>query len=253
MTSVGIVFFVIAGLYTTSIGCTIAMRHRGKSPPRGTTALSDVVEGLRYMRQERLVLGLIAMSFVPMTFGFTVTFLMPAFNADVIGGGPEDLGLLMTGAGIGALTGSLGLARAGDIRGKGRVLFAAGYLWAVFVTAFALTESMPTALLFGAASGLAGSVMGSLNMSVVQLALPDAIRGRVMSIMMMTHGFMPIAIMPISAIAELVGIHTALVIAGICLALSMVLIRWWIPELAKIDTGHRVEPSSVGALDPRPR
>jgi MFS family permease len=253
MTSVGIVFFVIAGLYTASIGCTIAMRHRGKSPSRGTSALSDVVEGLRYMRQERLVLGLIAMSFVPMTFGFTVTFLMPAFNADVIGGGPEDLGLLMTGAGIGALAGSLGLARAGDIRGKGRVLFVAGYLWAVFVTAFALTESMPTALLFGAASGLAGSVMGSLNMSVVQLALPDAIRGRVMSIMMMTHGFMPIAVMPISAIAELVGIHAALVIAGLCLAVSMVLIRWWIPELAKIDTGHRIDPAGAGALDPRTR
>jgi hypothetical protein len=60
--------------------------------------------------------------------------------------------------------------------------------------------------------------------------------------MMMTHGFMPIAIMPISATAELVGIHTALVIAGGCLALSMAAIRWWIPELAKIDTGHKIEP-----------
>jgi len=238
---VGIVFFLIAALYAISIGCTVAMRHRGKSPSRGTTAISDVVEGFRYMQRERLVLGLLVMGFVPMTFGFTVTFLMPAFNADVIGGGPEDLGLLMTSVGFGALAGSLALARAGDISGKGRVLFVTGYLWAIFVTAFALTESLPAAMLFGAASGLVGSVMGSLNMSVVQLGLPDAIRGRVMSIMMMAHGFMPLGIMPISAIAEIVGIHTALVVAGILLAASVALIRWWIPELARIDTGHRVE------------
>ena len=239
---VGIVFFVIAALYAASIVCTMAMRHRGKSPSRGTTALSDVAEGFRYMRRERLVRGLIAMSFVPMTFGFAVTFLMPAFNADVIRGGPDDLGLLMTSAGIGALAGSLVLARAGDIGGKGRVLFVTGYLWAVFVIAFALSESMPTALLFGALSGFFGALMGSLNMSVVQLALPDAIRGRVMSIMMMTHGFMPIGIMPISAIAEVVGIHSALVAAGVLLAASMGVIRRWIPELARIDTGHRIEP-----------
>lgn len=239
--SVGIVFFIIAALYAASILCTSLMHHRGKSPARGTSALADLREGIAYMRRERLVLGLIVMGFVPMTFGFTVTFLMPAFNADVIGGGPDDLGLLLTAAGAGALTGSLGLARAGDFPGKGRVLFLAGYLWGLFVVAFALSNSLPLAMLFAAGSGFVGAVMGSLNMSVVQLALPDAIRGRVMSIMMMTHGFMPIAIMPISGAAEHIGIHEALTIAGICLGISMVALRWWLPELARIDRGHRNE------------
>jgi MFS family permease len=168
---------------------------------------------------------------------------MPAFNADVIGGGPENLGLLMSSAGLGALVGSLALARAGDIGGKGRVLFVAGYFWAAFVIAFALTRTTPTAMVFAAASGLAGALLGSLNMSVVQLSLPDEIRGRVMSIMMMAQGFMPFGIMPISGIAELVGIHPALLVAGVMLALSMAAIRWWIPELAQIDTGHRIEPA----------
>ena len=200
-----------------------------------------MVEGLTWMRRERLVLGLIVMGFVPMTFGFTVTFLMPAFNADVIHGGPEDLGLLMTAAGAGALAGSLGLARAGDFARKGRVLFVTGYLWAAFVVAFALSDALLPALLFAAASGLVGSILGSLNMSVVQLAMPDAMRGRVMSIMMMTHGFMPLAIMPISGAAERIGIHEALTLAGICLGFSMLALRLWLPELARIDRGHRPE------------
>ena len=238
-TGVGIVFFVIAGLYAVSAGTTALMRHRGRSADRGTTALADVFEGFRYMKQERLVLGLLVMGFVPMTFGFSVTFLMPAFNADVIGGGPEALGLLMTSAGAGALLGSLLLARAGDIGGKGRVLFIAGYFWAFCVAAFALTKNMPAALLFAAASGLAGAIMGSLNMSIIQLALPDAIRGRIMAIMMMAHGFMPLGILPISAIAELVGIDTALLLAGGLLAISIIALRLWIPGLARIDTGHQ--------------
>ncbi|MBX3705817.1 MAG: MFS transporter [Pseudomonadales bacterium] len=238
-TGAGIVFFVIAGLYVASVVCTALMRHRALASSRGTSALADIKEGFRYMRDERLVLGLLVMGFVPMTFGFSVTFLMPAFNADVIGGGPEDLGLLMTSVGAGALLGSLALARAGDIGGKGRVLFIAGYLWAFCVCAFALSGTLVGALLFGAASGLAGSVMGSLNMSVIQLALPDAIRGRVMAIMMMAHGFMPIGILPVSAIAERIGIDTALLVAGTLLLVSVAAIRLWIPGLARIDTGHR--------------
>jgi MFS family permease len=238
--AVGVVFFIIAALYTVSVACTVLMRYHGQSPARGTTALSDVAEGFRYMKSERIVQGLLAMGFVPMSFGFAVTFLMPAFNADVIGGGPDDLGMLMTAAGVGALAGSLVLARAGDIGGKGRVLFAAGYLWAVFVIAFALTNAMYTAMVFAALAGFVGALMGSLNMSVVQLALPDEIRGRVMSIMMMTNGFMPLAIMPISALAEVSGIHVALLVAGGLLGISMLAIARWRPELSRIDTGHRV-------------
>ncbi|MEZ5557653.1 MAG: MFS transporter [Pseudomonadales bacterium] len=246
---VGIVFFVIATLYAVSVACTALIRHQGQAITRTTSPFNDIVEGFRYMRDERIVLGLLVMGFVPMTFGFAVTFLMPAFNADVIHGGPDTLGLLMTAAGVGALGGSLALARAGDIGGKGRVLFIAGYLWAIFVAAFALSDTLAAALLFGAASGLAGAVMGSLNMSVVQLALPDEIRGRVMSIMMMAMGFMPVGIMPISATAEFVGIDTALLLAGVMLALSLLLIRIWIPQLARIDSGHENRRQGITGAD----
>ena len=190
------------------------------------------------MREERIVLGLLVMGFVPMTFGFSVTFLMPAFNADIILGGPDTLGLLMTAAGAGALGGSLLLARAGDIGGKGRVMFYAGFLWAIFIAAFALSGNLIAAMFFAAVTGLFGAVMGSLNMSVIQIALPDEIRGRVMAIMMMAHGFMPLGIIPISAVAESWGIDLALLLGAVLLALSLLLLRLWIPELAAIDKGH---------------
>ena len=235
---VGIVIFAVAGLYFVSVICTALIHYQGNPHQKGTRPLDDIVEGFRFMREQRIVLGLLVMGFVPMTFGFSVTFLMPAFNADIILGGPETLGLLMTGAGAGALAGSLILARAGDIGGKGRVMFYTGFLWAVFVVIFALSTNLLTAMLFAAISGLFGAIMGSLNMSLVQVALPDEIRGRVMAIMMMAHGFMPLGIIPISAIAENYGIDMALILAGILLASSLFLLRVWIPELATIDRGH---------------
>ncbi len=242
---VGIVIFHVALLYLISVICTALIHYQGNPHHQGASPLDDVVEGFRFMRSERIVLGMLVMGFVPMTFGFSVTFLMPAFNADIIHGGPDTLGLLMTAAGAGALGGSLLLARAGDIGSKGRVMFYAGFLWAIFVGAFALSGNLLAAMFFGAVSGLFGAVMGSLNMSVIQIALPDHIRGRVMAIMMMAHGFMPLGIIPISAVAENQGIDLALLLAGVLMAGSLLLIRLWIPELARIDRGHEA-PSDTG-------
>ena len=247
MAGVGLVFYVIAGLSLVSVVCTALLRYRGDPTHTGATTVgADVREGFRYMKTERVVLGLLLVGLVPMTFGFVPTFLMPAFNADVIGGGPDDLGLLMAAMGVGALSGSLLLARLGDMRGKGRVMFVATYVWAVFLAAFALSESLFAAMLVGAVVGLAGSLMGSLNMSIVQLAVRPEIRGRVMAIMMMSHGLSPLGLIPISAAAEFVGIEVAILGSAVLLAASMALLGALFPELRRIDQGHGREDASAG-------
>ena len=238
-TGVGIVYYVIGGLYTASIVATSMMRYRRISRrQRDTGILTDVGEGFRYMKGQRLVVGLLIMGLGPMTFGFSSQMLLPAFNADAIGGGPQDLGLILTAMGAGALAGSLTLARLGDISRKGRVLFAAAYLWAMSLAAFALSTTTILAMFLGLFTGLFGSIMGSLNMSIVQLAVRPDIRGRVMSISMMTHALTPLGVIPISAAAEFVGIETGLLISAALLALTTALLGKAYPELRQIDKGH---------------
>ena len=212
--------------------------------------LEDIAEGFRYMRQERVILGLLIMGFLPMTFGFTAMFLLPVFNADVIGGGPDDLSLLVAAMGAGALAGSLALARLGDIGGKGRVLFLTSYLWAAFLVLFAISQTLWLAMVFGLFTGLFGSVMGSLNMSVVQLAIRPEIRGRVMAIMWMAHGLMPIGIIPISWLAEALSIDIALLVSAFLLAITMALLGVIYPELKAIDKGHGAEDSVTDTVGP---
>lgn len=238
-TGVGLVFYVIAAMYLVSVAAT-AMLHYTGDPRADTNAgmLEDIAEGFRYMGQERIILGLLVMGIVPFMFGFAPTFLAPAFNKEVIDGGPETLGYLMTAFGVGSLIGALTLARLGDIGGKGKVLFAATYIWAVGVAAFALSPGLVAAMIFGIFIGVFSSLVGSLNMSVVTLAIKPEIRGRVMAIMMMTHGIMPLGMFPVAAAAEFIGIDVALLLSAVLLAVSMAAIGWWFPELKKINKGH---------------
>jgi hypothetical protein len=77
-----------------------------------------MMDGLRYVRANPPVFGFILLSIVPFLFGMPLNTLLPAFNEDILGGGPDDLGLLMSAMGVGAILGSLMLASMGDLRGK---------------------------------------------------------------------------------------------------------------------------------------
>ena len=128
------------------------------------------------------------------------------------------------------------------------MLFVAAYLWAVAIVGFSLSGVLAIAMLFGLFTGAFSSVMGSLNMSVVQLVVRPEIRGRVMAINMMTHGLMPLLFLPISALAEWLGIAAALFASGVLLAATMLATGRLFPELLRIDKGH-----STDALRPAAR
>jgi MFS family permease len=235
----GVVFFVIAVLYLCAVLATAQLHYSGAPAFRdGATMMGDVAEGFRYMRDEKLILGLLIMGFVPMTFGFAISFLLPAFNQDVIGGGPQDLGLLMTSMGAGALLGSLILARLGDVGSKGRILFFTAYVWALLMAGFALSDRLWLAMMLGGATSIFSALYGSLNMSIIQLTVQPHIRGRVMSINMMAMGLMPIGVIPVSAAAEFIGIHFALLMSAGLLAVSMLVLGILFPDIRRIDKGY---------------
>ena len=80
------------------------------------------------------------LGFVPLTFGFSVTFLAPVFNQEALAGNASTLSLLLSATGIGALAGSLILARLGNIEEKGKLMFRTGYLWAVSICLFSTAQ-----------------------------------------------------------------------------------------------------------------
>jgi len=183
--------------------------------------------------------GLILLSIVPFLFGLSINTLLPAYNTDILKGGPDDLGLLMTGMGGGAIIGSLALAKMGEFRHKGRWLFITGILWGAGVAWFANANTMFWALGGVAFVGLLSAINMSMNRSVVQLQVSQEMRGRVMSIDMMSHGLMPLGLLPISWIAENYDVQLGLTVSGAVLA-GLTAILWLIlKRVRRIDKGFK--------------
>ena len=236
---VGIVYIVIAVLYFVSATSILLVRTPGKASVRpGGRALADIRQAWRFVLRSELLLGLIILSIIPFLWGMGVSTLMPAFNQDVLGGGPDDLGLLVGAMGVGAIIGSLWLARMSQMGNKGLAMYALSGLWAVAIVLFALSTSLWTAMLTVALVGLCSSIFMSMNRSLIQLAVTPEMRGRVMSIDMMSHGLMPLGIIPISFIAEYKSIEFALVFSAILLAASTLLLAVLMPALGRIDKGY---------------
>lgn len=236
---VGWVYVVITALYFFSGSSVLLITHSGEpTQPAKNSALQDTLEGLRYVINSPIVGGLILLSILPFLFGLSINTLLPAFNTDVLLAGPDTLGLLMTGMGIGAIVGSLVLAKLSGLRRKGRWLIATNLLWGLSVALFGLTETFLWAFLMISFMGFVSAINMSMNRSLVQLQVDQHMRGRIMSIDLMSHGLMPIGVLPIGYIAEHVSVAAALVTSGGILILTTVIAALALPAVRRIDTGY---------------
>ena len=119
-------------------------------------------------------------------------------------------------------------------------MFQAAGGWAVAIALFALTENLYIAMFVGAFTAFFYSLFGSLNMSVTQMATPQHIRGRVMSLTLMIHGLMPLGAIPVGVMAEFVGIKAAFLFGAAMMALIVWLLNVIFPAIIRIDSGHQV-------------
>ena len=217
---VGIVYLVIAFLYFLSAVVTLAIDAPG-NPQRtdNSDPISDIREGLLYVLERPNVFALIVLSIIPFLFGMPLNTFLPAFNEDILGGHADDLGYLISAMGMGAILGSLLMAVMGDLRNKGLWLVLSCCTWAVLTSLFGVMEKQGSALVVIAMIGLISSWNMSLNRGMLQMEVDGYMRGRIMSIDMMTHGLMPLGVFPIAWIAENEGAGTALVASGIAFLL----------------------------------
>jgi MFS family permease len=233
---VGIVFYIIAALYGVSVMSVLMVRKPSVIHARrdGQSAIGDIVEGLRYVKANPPVFGLIALSLMPFLFGMPIQTLLPAFNHDVLQGGPDGLGYLLGSMGAGAIVGSLMMAQMGDLKRKGFWLVTTCVLWGLLMGVFAMTTQLLLAALVICVVGWLSAWNMSLNRGLLSTLVSADMRGRIMSIDMMSHGLMPIGILPISFIAERAGVPTALTVAGVIFVV-VVMTLTLLPSVREID------------------
>jgi MFS family permease len=215
-------FAVDAISYVAVIGSIVAMRvpPRARHEAAEMHLLDELHHGWKYVlhsvpiRSALLLVAIISMAGTP------YTVLMPAIAAQVLHGGPNTLGLLMTATGVGALSGALYLAQRETVLGLGRIIMWASAVFGVGLVIFSVTTSLWPALLVLAIAGCGFMIHLAATNTILQTIVEERLRGRVMSFYTMAFfGTVPIGSLLGGVIADRYGAMTTVLVSGIiCLA-----------------------------------
>jgi MFS family permease len=223
-------FFVIASLPV-----------RAAPASSGISAGRAVLEGFAFVRQNQLFAVLIPLTYVMMFFGTSYLQIMPLF-ADRLGVGAEAYGVLMSASGLGAVAGTLLTASLQGSRRLGRIMLlsaiAAAAVQLVFsAVAYWHAQSdwayvvMCACVTFTAASG---SVFLITSMSAMQLHVPDALRGRVMSLHGISFSLIALGALFSGGIAEVRDAPTAVTVGAIVVIAATTLVWFKKPGIRDI-------------------
>jgi MFS transporter, DHA1 family, staphyloferrin A biosynthesis exporter len=231
-------FFVQAVAYI-GVLVMIYLMHVPPTPAeaRRSSALANLREGFAYVWSTPAVLALMALAYVPRVFAVPYQTLMPVFQKDVLAVGPEGLGLLMAAPGVGAVTAVLILASlAHRLKRQGLFLVGSIVILGFFLILFSQIKSFPLALICLVAAGIFQMFFLASTNTLLQLIVPDELRGRVMSLYMLDRGFMPAGALFAGIAAHFIGApSTVAVMGGIVVALALI-VAWRVPAIRALSS-----------------
>jgi hypothetical protein len=167
-----VAFWLIAAI------CAGLLQLMQPAAPRGTATPGDLFAGIHFIRNNPAILGTISLDLFAVLFGGVVA-LLPIYARDILQTGPWGLGVLRAAPAVGALLTTAILARQPIERRVGIRMFGAVIIFGIATIAFAVSHWMWLSLLSLAVLGAADTVSVVIRFSLVQLATPDAMRGRV--------------------------------------------------------------------------
>ena len=228
------VYLLIGVLSLGSCIATLFVRHRGEiesdvknhnvqGKGKINDLLSDITEGLKYVRGQRLIMVLLIMALATTVLAQPFRFLMPIFVVDVYKLGPESMGLLMSVMGLGALVGSIYIAAHGN-KNRGKILLAGSFISGLSLLGVAVIPIYMLAVLFMVPLGLGDASRRTIIMTLIMEKSEERYRGRVMSIFMLNFGLMPLGVLPAGVISDLFGGQVAI---GI-LAVMLIMVTCWV-------------------------
>ena len=152
-----------------------------RAAARGPLSSAALLEGVRFIWRNELVLGALTLDFVCVLFGGAVA-LMPIFARDILAVGPAGLGILRSAPALGALTMGIVLTRRPPQRRIGRRLLVTVAVYGAATLLFGVSRSFALSLAALVVVGGADMLSVVIRHTMVQLAAPDAIRGRVTAV-----------------------------------------------------------------------
>jgi MFS family permease len=210
------VYLMNLSLYVAAL---LAMMRVHRVPPAADAGdhsiAKNMAEGFKYVWSNRLVLILLGYGLVPMFLAMPFQALLVIFAEDVWQTGSAGLGLLNAAAGIGAVVGSFYVASRSPDQGRLRLMMFSVIAFGTFLAAFSGSPFFLPAIGLIFVANIFQSIFGTLNNTAIQLLIPDAVRGRISSFLMMSFSLPLLGTLPVAAVAERIGAPLAVAIASI--------------------------------------
>jgi MFS family permease len=230
-------FAVDAISYVAVIASILAMRVRPRAHQEAAEMhlLEELHHGWKYVFHSIPIRSALLLVAIVSTAGTPYTVLMPAIAAQVLHGGPNTHGLLMTGTGVGALTGALYLAQRESVLGLGRIIMWASVVFGIGLVIFSLTTSLWPAFLVLAIAGCGFMIHLAATNTILQTIVEERLRGRVMSFYTMAFfGTVPIGSLLGGIMADRYGATRTVLVSGIVCLVGSAWFAYKLPAIRAV-------------------
>ena len=217
---IGAAYMVLSSAHVLALAA-FGRQRAGTSPPRAErpSMRTGLVEFCRELVANRPLLVLFVVTGAVEVFGFSFLTALPDLAVDRLGGDAAGLGALHAARSAGGIVGGIVMAMVGPSRRLGVVWLAMIAAFGLEVMALGLTSSLPAAVVVTASIAFCAVASDVLTQSMMQLAVPGALRGRAMGAWQVAVGFSPIGHLEMGLLAGSVGTPTALLLNGAALVL----------------------------------
>jgi MFS family permease len=232
----GVAYGVAVAVALIAVGCLAVLRvsepvHTGPAAP----IFKSIAEGGRFVLGNRIMVGAMALDMFSVLLGGVVAML-PAFLHEILHHGPEGLGILRAAPALGSVCVGLWLARRPLQRNAGRVLLFAVAGFGLCVIGFGLSHSFWLSALILLFYGAFDGVSVVVRSTILQLATPEEMRGRVSSINgIFISSSNELGAFYAGTMAKLLGLAPAVVLGGFAVLSVAGITAWTNPTLRRLN------------------
>jgi MFS family permease len=182
--------------------------------------LVESVRALIGLAGRPVIRTLLVTAFVVEVFGFAFGAVLPTVARDVLGADARGLGALSLMVGLGSVVGMVGLALAGDVQKKGRLLIGVTIGYGAALVALAASNVFAASLLIVMGVGAMAALFDAIQWTLLQQRVPDDLRGRVIGGWVLAISFGWVGQLALGAASQVVGVQWALAAAGAMVAVT---------------------------------
>jgi MFS family permease len=210
-------FFFEASLYLLMVLLLLPMRtpYREAGSSRRSSMMSNLTEGIAYILKNQVMLRLTLLNFIRTAVFMPLVLLLPVYTDQALDRGIGTGTAMITVMGAGGLIATVIMATWGFFTKKGRVGLIALMAGSAIILALGFSHSIWISLPLMALMGLAQTHFIVSNQTLIQLVVPDRLRGRVSSVWHYESGLIPLAAVFIGWMADRVDINFALTAVGV--------------------------------------